>query len=328
MQARRLTRVDDDPDLMVWAIVAGYFLLSAIAFALSNFRIIAWEVAGTLLPMLSGAALCVTPRVRRSAARLVRIAGTLLQVSFCGMATAMLACSAARLALPLVDRRLLQFDRLLGYDWDAFTSFVVGHPTIEATLEAAYFSLDWQPIIVVVALGFAGDARRLNRYVMSYLVAMVLTVGVFALWPATTAWVHLRLPPGIIGQHHLTRTLDWTDSLMAIRSGAPVLISSRTNFAIIGFPSFHCAAALLNAWALFDNRWFRSPFLVLNAMMIAATPMMGGHYIADLFAAMLVAAVAARCAHLLHPARGEVAEGPEWSVRPAAVAAPPRSALA
>jgi membrane-associated phospholipid phosphatase len=58
---------------------------------------------------------------------------------------------------------------------------------------------------------------------------------------------------------------------------------------IVAFPSFHCASAILNAWAVWPVRSLRLPFMALNLLMIAATPVIGGHYLADLIGGALVA---------------------------------------
>ncbi len=68
---------------------------------------------------------------------------------------------------------------------------------------------------------------------------------------------------------------------------------------LIGFPSYHCAFGLLMIWAAWPIRRARYPVLALNLILIAATPICGGHYIADLFAAGLVTAASIRAARYL-----------------------------
>jgi membrane-associated phospholipid phosphatase len=61
---------------------------------------------------------------------------------------------------------------------------------------------------------------------------------------------------------------------------------------LVTFPSFHAASAALYAWAFWSVRWFRPVAVVANAMMLAATPIDGGHYFIDLIAGIVAAVLA------------------------------------
>ena len=61
---------------------------------------------------------------------------------------------------------------------------------------------------------------------------------------------------------------------------------------IVTFPSFHAASAVLYFWALWPVRWFRPLVVLANGLMLAATPINGGHYFIDLFAGVAVAVLA------------------------------------
>src|SRR5262249_14325691 len=58
----------------------------------------------------------------------------------------------------------------------------------------------------------------------------------------------------------------------------------------VTFPSFHAAAAILYAWALWPLRWVRPFSLAVNGLMLVATPIGGGHYLVDVLAGVMVAA--------------------------------------
>src|SRR5262249_53845181 len=68
---------------------------------------------------------------------------------------------------------------------------------------------------------------------------------------------------------------------------------------IVTFPSFHAASALLYAWALWPLRWARPLLVFINGMMLAATPLNGGHYFVDVIAGITVALVSIVAAHRL-----------------------------
>src|SRR5439155_17310083 len=58
---------------------------------------------------------------------------------------------------------------------------------------------------------------------------------------------------------------------------------------IVTFPSFHAASAVLYAWAFWPVVWARPIAILANGMMMAATPIDGGHYFIDLIAGIAIA---------------------------------------
>ena len=79
---------------------------------------------------------------------------------------------------------------------------------------------------------------------------------------------------------------------------------------VVTFPSFHAAAAVLYAWALWPVCWIRWLALLPNAAMLVATPIGGGHFLADVIAGIIVAGLsilaAGRIASTLTTAQGIV----------------------
>jgi membrane-associated phospholipid phosphatase len=61
---------------------------------------------------------------------------------------------------------------------------------------------------------------------------------------------------------------------------------------IVTFPSFHAASCLLYTWAFWPVRWMRPITLAANGLMLASTPIDGGHYFIDVFAGLALAAAA------------------------------------
>ena len=61
---------------------------------------------------------------------------------------------------------------------------------------------------------------------------------------------------------------------------------------IVTFPSFHAASAALYTWALWAVRGLRPIVIVVNGVMLAATPLNGGHYFIDLIAGVTIAVAA------------------------------------
>ena len=68
---------------------------------------------------------------------------------------------------------------------------------------------------------------------------------------------------------------------------------------IITFPSLHAALAVIIVAALWPLRMARWVCVLINAAMLAATPIEGSHYLADVLAGLVVAAVSLAAARAL-----------------------------
>jgi hypothetical protein len=229
--------------------------------------------------------------------------------------TAMLAMSLATWNLPLWDGALLRVDRAMGYDWLTYTMWVESHPHLQLLYGISYSSILWQPAVICLALPLSNRDERLLRYLCATFATLIACTAIFAVMPVTTAWIYEHsLTTAQMDMLHLQRPdKGWVHELLEIRAGRARLVGWGIDAAIIGFPSFHCAAGVLNTWAVWKNRSLRSLFLPLNAAMIAATPLGGGHYLIDLIAGTLVAIAG------IHLARGlssALAGDFAWRLRP------------
>ena len=68
---------------------------------------------------------------------------------------------------------------------------------------------------------------------------------------------------------------------------------------LITFPSFHSTWAILLALSCWHRRWLFGLSAALNGMVLIATLTTGWHYLADVFAGIIVAAVAIAVCHWL-----------------------------
>ena len=58
---------------------------------------------------------------------------------------------------------------------------------------------------------------------------------------------------------------------------------------VVTFPSFHAAAAVIYIWAVWPLRLLRWMSLLVYSTMLVATPIGGGHFLADVLAGVAVA---------------------------------------
>jgi hypothetical protein len=278
----------------IWAIVLAACAIAAVPFLLSGFAInrdvlrifIQWPTIASLIAV----------RLLRRYPATYAFAGAVEGIFLMSVAAlfGLLICysaAACGASLPLVDAQLVRADHWLGYDWRAYAGFAAAHPWLLQALRYAYGTNLLQPAVIVAILFMTSQEPRFEKFVLANMVIVTLTCLTFMLLPATTAWTFqgqeslaIRILPDLP-----TTTNSWLNDLLQIRSGLGRHVTHPSG--IIAFPSFHCASAILNAWAVWKVRWARLPFLALNLTMIAATPLIGGHYVADLIGGAIVAGV-------------------------------------
>lgn len=151
-----------------------------------------------------------------------------------------------------------------------------------------------QMAIIPFVLIITGQIERFQRFIAAFGIALIATVAIFVFVPAVGAFVHVDLTPS---QYATLPADSYTParSLDALQSGLMKTIAINNLEGLIAFPSFHTAAAILYAWALWPVKVIRWPIIPYNAAIISTTPVSGSHYVIDVVAgvAVTLAAIAA-----------------------------------
>jgi len=284
----------------MWPILLLACAVAAIPFLLTGFS---FEIKFLMVFVQGPAISFVAVRLLRRYPATYAFAGAVEGIFLLTLAAffSLMICYAAATAdAPLVDAQLLRIDQSLGYDWHVYARFCAAHPWLLQTLRYAYGSNLTQPAVIGALLFMTSQEARFEKFVLANIVSVTITACIFLLFPATTAWT-LRGQEAL-AVHLLpdlpTTTNSWLGDLMQIRGGSGRYLTRLSG--IVAFPSFHCASAILNTWAVWRVRKVRLPFLALNLTMIAATPVIGGHYVADLIGGAIVAAVTIAMLDSLH----------------------------
>lgn len=203
-----------------------------------------------------------------------------------------------------VDPVLARADAAIGFNWVAWYRVVAEHPALQWAGRAAYQSIYWTPALILGLFAWTGRRDRARAFLLSFWLAALLTLALFRampaigplafLWrgpvpymPESALWQPVLIPPL---RQHLVHVVD-----LAVLRG------------LVSVPSFHAAAALLYiaaAWPVARLRW---PVLGVNAAMLLATPVEGTHYLTDMLAGAVVAAVALFAVGWITAGRGDAA---------------------
>ena len=177
---------------------------------------------------------------------------------------------------PMRDDSLEYFDSLLGYDWRAVSHWLYNHPTLDGILLQAYDSLDLQIVLIIAFTSITYPGKRNCEFLALFLVSVVVTAMIFIFVPVF----------GMFGKAD-TETFD---RLLDIRAGGSIMTYNCTA-SIINFPSYHTVLAILIPYSARHRCWSLIPTFLLNVVMLAATSPEGGHYLVDMLAGAVVAAV-------------------------------------
>lgn len=299
----------------LWLLILAVAILAAAWMRAAG---LALDVASALLPVAVCAgleALATFYATRRPDPRLavsLSCVAQFIAFSCCG---ALLSYAVAATGGPLWDDTFLALDRALGLDWLAYLHGLNDRPWLAAAFGSAYRSLMPQMILVIVVLGFGGRLAAAREFVLAFVIAGVITVLLSGLMPAVAMYAHLGLRPEDFPQLSPTAAYAHIADFAGLRDGTLRTVTLDRMEGIITFPSFHAALGVLFIRYFWMSRITRWPGLALNALMIAGTPIDGGHYFVDVGAGVAIAVLAIAAAGYLVRAAGP-AEGrranPAW----------------
>jgi len=229
--------------------------------------------------LLIGLAMKATGSLGR-VANLTVIAAALLGTTL----TNILSLNAGlRLRLPLVDADLRTADAAFGLDAVKLVEAFAAHPRLTHVLDLVYVNANWLAAVAVIGCGLR--RQRPAQALICYAGGLLAVTVVSTLLPAlgNIAYMGLGelpgLPPGS-GTYHLPAFRYYHDG-----AGASLGAAHLSGVAV--FPSFHVVMGLVIATSLHGTRLAPLGLFAGAATIVSAVPI-GGHYMVDVFAAVLL----------------------------------------
>lgn len=184
---------------------------------------------------------------------------------------------------PLVDPVLAALDRGLGFDWLAMNDWLRERSEVAFVLRCAYFSGLPQMAFVLLFLGLAGYHATLHEFLRLLARVTVTTVILSGFFPAEGAWKYYGVAVGY--------DLASLSHFEPLRTGMTREIALGSMQGLISIPSLHAATAVLLVYAVRVSSTLLPIFVLLNVMMLIATPADGSHYLVDVIAGLVLAFV-------------------------------------
>ena len=241
----------------------------------------------------------------RADPKLVFMLGAVAQVILVTAIVGPLSYVVGSFNWPLQDRALSAVDYAMGFDSKAVILFVNDHPALSGALNLGYNMIKWPLLVIPIVLAKTLRFVRLQQFVMSLSVAMLITIVISVFVPAIGNHQTSGLTASDVPNVNLLAFLGPQHDIPALREGLLRHLELFKLAGIVTFPSFHAASAVLFTWALSPVRGFGPVALVLNALMIASTPVIGAHYLIDVIAGIALAAASIAFAKWLSEYEGQ-----------------------
>jgi len=222
--------------------------------------------------------------------KLVFSLGTIGQVILTCAIVGPLSYVAAKLNWALQDQALLAIDRALGLDPEPMARYVNDHPWLASCLARAYGLIKYPLLGIPVVLALTARYVRLQLFMLAMSLALAVTITISAVVPAIGTYYALHLPAAHFPEIDTAVYAGQLRDILALRDGSLHQLRLFSLSGIVSFPSFHAASAVLYMWALWPVRWLGGIAAALSLSMIAATPVIGAHYIIDVAAGVALAA--------------------------------------
>ncbi len=288
------------PHSAVWTVTALLLPVIAAWTAVADIRI---SASGIYLLYLAGGAACFAGGVmlaRRGYSRPHMALMTLAFFILFGTEARVLNYLFVTLGAPWRDAALARADAALGFDWLAYVSWVNRHAAARDYLQIFY---DSHKLLFAVTLGYLAIKRmraRLREFLLLFMATALATVVIGGFFPAVGGFAHYAPDSALTGNLSARAGRYFLPHLLPLHAGHMHHIDLGNMTGLTAFPSFHTVMALMVIHALRGTPLV-AVFSILCLGMIAATPVFGGHYLADVIAGAALFTLAAIMLRRLAP---------------------------
>jgi hypothetical protein len=216
-------------------------------------------------------------------------------------------------ALAAIDRWLLHGDSVSALTHWAVEAFPLSFFRL---LEFIYLGMFPQIGAAMILVALCEGRTRALQFVGTILVSYYLALAIFYIWPAQGPFYlcpgHFSRFPASLQSYNLQRTL--IQHALALWQHKPVARISTDYF--IALPCMHIVQPLIVLWFL--RRWKRIAIVLASydVLLIGAILMLEMHYLIDILAGLLVAAIAITVVAEPFRPRGAGANTPPANCRP------------
>ncbi len=191
-----------------------------------------------------------------------------------------------------IDTALAAVDRAIGFYWPATMAAMADHPLLDSIFRICYLSVLPQVALLIVVLSGNSHEQRVYEACLAIALAAIVTVVFWTIFPSFGAFAVYELPTSLARRLDLALDGRYAHELLGLIASGPGFISPRSARGLVGFPSYHAALAVIVAWHMRPVKVVFWPVAAVDAIVLVATPIQGGHHLVDVIAGSGVAVLA------------------------------------
>ncbi|MBR1143272.1 phosphatase PAP2 family protein [Bradyrhizobium sp. AUGA SZCCT0431] len=222
---------------------------------------------------------------------------------------------------PLQDRALLAIDRAMGMDPEMIARYVNDRDWLGALLVRSYTLIKIILLAIPLVLALTSRFVRLQVFVLAFSLTLIMTLLISTFTPAIGTYYGLNIDPAQFSSLDASMYQAQLRDMLALRDGSLRHLELLKITGIVSFPSFHAASAVLYIWALWPVRYVGGAAVVLNILMMASTPVIGAHYMIDVFGGVALAVIgiclAKYLVNIVAPSSAKAQAAPQVALVPA-----------
>lgn len=200
----------------------------------------------------------------------------------------MLTYLVATIGMPMADARLAAIDAAIGFDFARFVTWAADQRLIRDWALIVYGPATIGALLLVmVYLVATNRADEFERYLAFLSISVVTTIVLAALLPAGSAFAFHHVPIEIERALGTVVGADYNAYYASIRAGDVSGLAQGPR-GMVSFPSFHTVMGMMCVFYLRSNLRLMIPVAAVIGVMILTTPLIGGHFLADVMAGFAV----------------------------------------
>ncbi len=184
----------------------------------------------------------------------------------------------------------IKSDYFFKFDWVKTYEFLLANTIVYNIFYISYVSMFPQFIFLIIWMSLSGNFFWLRVMVNAFVLLAFVTICISALFPVVEADVAY----GITKIRHdgfrwIADTLPQAEHFLNLNNKIMTEIQFSNLRGIVSFPSFHTIIGIVLITCSSNIKYLNALFLVVNTLLIAATPSIGGHYLVDTLAGAIIA---------------------------------------
>jgi len=264
----------------IWLLLAGLAMLDAVWILVLHMAVTLQALELIFLPIFGLLGLAWFYSQIRKDSRLANLAHMTAATLGFMSATCILSYLVITIHMPLTDYYLAAADRALGLDWPGMYAWVTARPWLNMGMRIVYMCLIPQIVLLQFTLVFRGQITRGWELLWLFVFTCIGCVFFSGVWPAE----------GAFSYYHVGLDEPYLREFAALYDGSFTTIGAKGGMqGLVTFPSLHMALAIIFPYAARGVPVLFPLLLILDILIAATTPAIGGHHFADLWGGAVLA---------------------------------------